>query len=147
VDAVEHFRRAVNASLGPGRALTLARNRAFLAAALQGRGSAAARDSARIELQSAHAAVRTAYFEPDFLMILGKALARDGQVPAAREVLDTLRRRAQPRNAHDQRDVGVVAAELAVATGHADSAVRVLGPVFAVDSSAQVRGSLAAALA
>ena len=143
-EAIDRFRQAIFLSQGPGRELTHARNRLFLAAAEQAKGW---RDSASTELRTAHALFRTAYFEPTFLMYLGKALARDGQLPLANEVLDSLRRRARPENPQDHSNVQVLVAELALARGRADSAVRVLRLAYAVDSNEFIKESLARATA
>lgn len=141
-DAIARFRQATMLSHAPNRALTEARNHLFLAAAQQEKGR---RDSARAELRAAHALFRSAYFEPAFLMYLGKALVRDGQLPLAAEVLDTLRRRAQ--NTMDRANLLVLAGEMAVAEGRADSAVRSFRMAYATDSSAYVAESLARGLA
>jgi len=143
-EAMDRFRQAIFLSQGPGRELTHARNRLFLAAAEQEKGL---RDSASTELRAAHALFKTAYFEPTFLMYLGKALARDGQLPLASELLDSLRRRARPDNAQDRSNEQVLTAELALARGHADSAVRVLRLAYAIDSSDFIKESLARATA
>ena len=141
-DAVERFRKATMLSHVPNRALTEARNHLFLAAAQQEKGW---RDSARTELRAAHALFRRAYFEPAFLMYLGKALVRDGQMPLAAEVLDTLRRRAQ--STIDRANLLVLAGEMAIVQGRADSAVRSFRLAYATDSSAYVAESLARGLA
>jgi len=143
-EAIGRFRQAIFLSQGPGRELTHARNRLFLAAAEQEKGW---RDSASGELRTAHALFKTAYFEPAFLMYLGKALARDGQLPLAAEILDSLRRRARPDNPQDHSNELVLTAELALARGHTDSAVRVLRLAYAVDSSDFIKESLARATA
>jgi tetratricopeptide (TPR) repeat protein len=144
--AIARFRQATLLSQRPYRALTEARNRLFLASAEQEKGGAW-RDSARAELRAAHALFRTAYFEPAFLVYLGKALVRDDQLPLATEVLDTLLKRAQPSNRQDQVGVQVLTGEIAMARGLADSAVRVLRQAQAIDSSAYITESLARALA
>jgi DNA-binding SARP family transcriptional activator len=143
-EAIDRFRQAIFLSQGQGRELTHARNRLFLAAAEQEKGW---RDSASTELRTAHALFRTAYFEPTFLMYLGKALARDGQLPLANEVLDSLRRRARSDNPQDHSNEQVLAAELELARGRADSAVRVLRLAYAVDSNEFIKESLARATA
>ena len=143
-EAIDRFHQAIFLSQGPGRELTHARNRLFLASAEREKGW---RDSASTELRTAHALFRRAYFEPTFLMYLGKALARDGQLPLADEVLDSLRRRVRPDNPQDHSNEQVLVAELALARGRADSAVRVLRLAYAVDSNEFIKESLAHATA
>jgi tetratricopeptide (TPR) repeat protein len=143
--AIARFRQATLLSLRPNRELTLARNRLFLASVEQEKGGAW-HDSSRAELRAAHALFRKAYFEPAFLMYLGKALVRDDQLPLAAEVLDTLLTRAKPSNQEDVINVQVLAGEIALAGGLADSAVRLLRQAQAIDSSAYVTESLARAL-
>ena len=143
-EAVDRFRDAVLLSQGPSRELTEARNRLFLASAQQEKGW---RDSATVQMRSAHALFRRAYFEPMFLWFLGKALARDGQVALASEVLDTLRRRARPDNPQDRANVLALGGEVALAQGRADSAARLLQLAYTIDSSSLVKESLASAVA
>lgn len=143
-EAIERFRDAVLLSQGPNRELTEARNRLFLASAQQEKGW---RDSATAQMRSAHALFRRAYFEPMFLWFLGKALARDGQLALASEVLDTLRRRARPDNPQDRANVLALGGEVALAQGRADSAARLLQLAYTIDSSSLVKESLASALA
>ena len=143
-EAIERFRDAVLLSQGPDHALTEARNRLFLASAQQEKGW---RDSATAQIRSAHALFRRAYFEPMFLWYLGKALARDGQVTLASEVLDTLRRRARADNPQDRANVLALGGEVALAQGRADSAAHLLQLAYATDTSSLVKESLASAVA
>lgn len=143
-EAIDRFRDAVLLSQGPNRELTEARNRLFLAAAQQEKGW---RDSATAQIRSVHALFRRAYFEPMFLWYLGKALVRDGQLALASEVLDSLRRRARPDNPQDRANVLALGGEVALAQGHADSAVHLLQLAQTIDSSSLVRESLANAVA
>lgn len=143
-EAVERFRDAVLLSQGPNHELTEARNRLFLASAQQEKGW---RDSATAQIRSAHALFRRAYFEPMFLWFLGKALARDGQVALASEVLDTLRKRARPDNPQDRANMLALGGEVALAQGRADSAVHLLRVAYTMDSASLVKESLANAVA
>ncbi len=143
-EAVDRFRDAVFLSQGPNHELTEARNRLFLASAQQEKGW---RDSASAQIRTAHALFRRAYFEPMFLWFLGKALARDGQVALASEVLDTLRRRARADNPQDRANVVALGGEVALAQGRADSAARLLRLAYTLDSSTLVKESLASAVA
>ena len=143
-EAIQHFRDAILLSAGPRHELTLARNRLFLAVAEQEKGWT---DSARAELRAVHAAFRQSYFEPRFLLFMGKVLARDGEVALASEVLDSLRRRARATNHDDVTDERVLTAEVLLARGRSDSAVELLRLAFAMDSNPLNRESLAHAVA
>jgi DNA-binding SARP family transcriptional activator/tetratricopeptide (TPR) repeat protein len=143
-DAIAHLRRAVTLSQVRGRELTEARNRLFLAAAEREKGWP---DSARTETRAAYDLFRRAYFEPAFLVYLGRALARDGQTADARIVFDSLQRRVRPDNPNDLTSLRILAGELAVAHGRADSAVRVLRLAMAADSSLDVVETMARATA
>jgi len=143
-EAIERFREAVLLSQGPDRGLTEARNRLFLAAAEQEKGW---RDSASAQIRTVHALFRRSYFEPTFLWYLGKALARDGQVALASEVLDTLRKRARADNPQDRASVLALGGEVALARGRVDSATHQLQLAFAIDSSSLVKESLASTVA
>ena len=133
-------------SRAPNRQLTEARNRLLLASAEQAKGGTW-RDSASAEIRAAHALFRTAYMEPIFLWYLGLALARDGQLERAQEVLDTLGKRIRPTNPTDRANLLALTGEVAMARQLADSAVRTLQLAVVVDSSALVVESLARALA
>ena len=143
-EAIDRFRDAVLLSQGPDRALTEARNRLFLALAEQEKGW---RDSASAQIRTTHALFRRSYFEPMFLWFLGKALARDGQLALASEVLDTLRKRGRVDNPQDRANVLALGGEVALAQGRADSATRLLQLAYTIDSSSLVKESLATAVA
>lgn len=143
-EAIERFRQATLLSQAPHRELTEMRNRLFLASAEQEKGW---RDSASAQIRIAYSLFRKAYFEPKFLAILGKALVRDGQLPLAVEVFDTLQRRVRSDNQSDRAYLGVLAGEVALAQGHPDSAVRALQLAYANDSSQYTQESLARAVA
>jgi tetratricopeptide (TPR) repeat protein len=80
-------------------------------------------------------------------MFIGKAFARAGEPALAKEVLDTLIRRVRKEKPEDVANLLVVTGELALATGHADSAVRSFQLAQAIDSSAYIVESLARAFA
>ena len=143
-EAVDHLQHAILLSEAPGNELTEARNRLFLAAAEREKGWA---DSARAQLHAAYTLFRKSEFEPAFLTFLGKALARDGQVALATEVLDSLRRRSRADNQDDRTSERVLAAEIAVARGQPDTAVRLLQLAYATDSNTYITESLAHAMA
>jgi DNA-binding SARP family transcriptional activator/tetratricopeptide (TPR) repeat protein len=143
-EAIEHFRQAIVLSLSPGLALTEARNRLFLASAEQEKGW---RDSASAQLRIDYDLFKKNYFEPTFLMYLGKALVRDNQLPAAIEVLDSLHKRARPDSPTDRSNEAVLRAEVELAQGNAQHAVSLLTTAHATDSSGFVRESYAHAIA
>jgi DNA-binding SARP family transcriptional activator/tetratricopeptide (TPR) repeat protein/tRNA A-37 threonylcarbamoyl transferase component Bud32 len=150
--AIAHLHQAVALTHQSGAVLSEARNRLFLAAADDEKGW---QDSARMQRRATYDLFRRSYLEPTFLMFLGKALARGGELQHAAEVLDTLRHRARPSNPIDQANAKVLEAEVKLALGSpktpslADSArpVALLEEAFTVDSSALVAESLARALA
>jgi tetratricopeptide (TPR) repeat protein len=142
--AAELFRSAVVGSELRGSELTEARNRMFLASAQEQEGL---HDSVTAELDHAYALSRKAYFEPGYLMYLGKALVRNGQLARAAEVLDSLQRRARPENRVDRANLHLLAGEVALARGLPDSAVRAFRLSVAADSTPYTVESLARALA
>jgi len=143
-EAIARFREAATLSQRPDNELTEVRNRLFLAWAEREKGWT---DSSRVELQRVYVLFHKAYIEPAFLMVFEKALARSGDLRLAAEVLDTLRARARPNKPSDRANLAVGAGELALAEGHADSAVRAFRAAMALDSSMVVTESLAHALA
>ena len=145
-EAIGHLQQAIDLSHRPENELTEARNRLFLAEAERQKGGAWS-DSSKAELLEVHAMFRKNNFEPAFLTFIGKAFARAGETRLAEEVLDTLARRARPTNPSDQANLRVLAGEVALATGHPDSAVRSFEAAEVSDSSAYVLESLARGLA
>ena len=143
-EAIAHLRQAIVLSHRPEGELTEARNRLFLAAAEREKGWS---DSSKAELLQVHQLFRRKYLQPAFLMFLGKALARAGEPTLAEEVRDTLARRAHEGNPEDNANLLVVAGEIALARGHADSAMRSFQAAQVIDSSAFVMESLAHGLA
>lgn len=144
LDGIAHLRSAVSLTGEQHPGLTTMRNRLFLAAAEREAGKT---DSARAHLRAAYAQLRATYIEPGFLMYLGRALAREGQLTLATEVFDSLVARAKADNPDDQVDKQLLAGELALATGHADSAIRVLRLALAADPTPIAADGLARALA
>jgi serine/threonine-protein kinase len=143
--AIVHLERAVLLTQGPNN-LSLARNRLLLAGAFRAKGGRW-RDSARAESRAAHAIFRAIYIEPAFLTYLGKALLEDGEPALAAEVLDTLRKRAQPRNRTDLASLLHLTGEVALAKGLADSAVRVFRLGQSTKASSYIKEALARGLA
>ncbi|MGH7467358.1 MAG: tetratricopeptide repeat protein [Longimicrobiales bacterium] len=144
--AIAHFRQATLLMQIPDGQLSEGRNRLLFAAAAQAKGGAW-RDSASAQIRSAFELFRTVYIAPPFLWYVGTALARDGQLARAQEVLDTLGKRAKPANPTDRANLLALTGEVALARQLADSAVRSLQRAMAIDSSALVTESLARALA
>ena len=151
-DAITHFRQAILLlAQQPGSALSIARNHLFLSAAQFQKGRL---DSARAELRAAHALSRKNSFEPAFLMFLGKALVREGELKLAAEVLDSLRTHVRSTNPNDIANLQVLSSELALdpigrrfaSIPPNESAVDLLRRAFAVDSTPLVSESLARAL-
>ena len=150
--AIARLHQAVALSHASGAALSEARNRLLLAGAEDEKGW---RDSARMERRALYVLFRHNYLEPTFLMFLGKAFARAGELQPAAEVLDTLRHRARPSNPVDQANAKVLAAEVKLARGSArvplvadtTSPRPLLEEAFVIDSSSLVAESLARSLA
>ena len=150
--AIGHLHQAVALTHASGAQLSEARNHLLLAAALDQKGR---NDSARLELRAAYGLSEHNYLEPAFLMFLGKALARAGEVQLAAKVLDALQRRARASNPVDQANAKVLTAEVKLARASAtapyiaDTAapLALLQEAFIVDSSALVAESLARSLA
>jgi len=79
-------------------------------------------------------------------MYLGKALTRNAQPAQAREVLDSLVHRTKAGNPRDRANEQTLAAEVALLSGRADSAVALLRLAYAADETPFVQESLARAL-
>jgi tetratricopeptide (TPR) repeat protein len=141
-DAIGHFRQAAVLSQARQRPLSEARNRVFLAMALREKGRA---DSARVELGTAYTLFRKNYFEPTFIWYLGKALVANGQVAHAKELLDSLTRRAS--NPEDRRSQLSLQGEIALAEGRVTAAMSALQSAYATDSNLMVQETLARGLA
>jgi tetratricopeptide (TPR) repeat protein len=142
-DAIEQFRMAAVLHHADRATVSEFRSRLFLAAA---EGEKGWRDSVDHELRAAYGLFTTSYLEPSFLFTLGKHLATHGDVRRAREVLDSLARRARPENTRDRSDHLALQGEIALAEGRADSAVRLMTLACVADSSAWKEESLARSL-
>jgi len=130
--AADDLTTAVAIARGQNAALSEARTRLLRALTLE---QLSRRGEARVEHDSAWAIFRAHYLEPTMLSWLGTAAARDGQLARARELLDSLRRRADARSDPDRVALELLTAELAGAEGRADEAVAHAGSAYALDSS------------
>jgi Tfp pilus assembly protein PilF len=110
------------------------------------RGEAGDEAGARAELERARALSRNGVAEPTVLYWAGKAMARRGMTDAAREMLDTLARRAVPGNVQHKSAELLLRGELAVARGELGIAVPLMERGVALDTVDVPRESLAHAL-
>jgi DNA-binding SARP family transcriptional activator len=72
---------------------------------------------ARAELDEVWKIFRSAYLEPTMLAWIGKAEARAGNLPRARELLDSLRARSNAGSTSDRAAENLLAGEIATAEG------------------------------
>jgi DNA-binding SARP family transcriptional activator/Tfp pilus assembly protein PilF len=152
--AIEHLATAVVLSRESGAGLSQLRNHALLAEAYLARGSTVL---ASRELDQALAVARAQFVEPGFLALVGRVLVRAHRLPEARRVLEQVERLVKPENPTDRRARGLLAAEIALATGESDAAYEAIrndiDPTLAVWRGALVgrvlaeRGVLDSALA
>jgi DNA-binding SARP family transcriptional activator/Tfp pilus assembly protein PilF len=126
-----------------GESLGEVRARLMLAWA---RGEAGDETGARVALEQVRAVARTGVAEPTVLYWAGKAMARRGMAGAAREMLDTLARRAVAGNARHESASLLLRGELAVARGAPGVAVPLMERGVALDTVDVPRESLAHAL-
>jgi DNA-binding SARP family transcriptional activator/Tfp pilus assembly protein PilF len=110
------------------------------------RGEAGDEAGARAELERARALSRNGVAEPTVLYWAGKAMARRGMTDAAREMLDTLARRAVSGNVQHESAELLLRGELAVARGELGIAVPLMERGVALDTVDVPRESLAHAL-
>jgi tetratricopeptide (TPR) repeat protein len=81
---------------------------------------------ARAELDEAWKIFHSAYLEPTMLAWIGKAEARAGNLPRARELLDSLRARSNAESRSDRAAENLLAGEIATAEGRfADAQPRI----------------------
>lgn len=125
---------ATNESLGE------VRTRVMLAQALGDAGEAA---RARTELERVRVLSRVGVAEPAVLYWAGKAMVRRGMIDAAREMLDTLTRRAVAANVRHESASLLLRGELAVALGRGREALPLLERGVALDDTPVSRESLA----
>ncbi|MCA2987481.1 MAG: hypothetical protein INH02_08665 [Gemmatimonas sp.] len=107
------------------------------------RGEAGDDAGARAELERTRALSRNGVAEPTVLYWAGKAMARRGMTAAAREMLDTLARRAVAGNVRHESAALLLRGELALARGEARVAVPLMERGAALDSTPVPRESLA----
>ncbi|MBC8086537.1 MAG: hypothetical protein H7Z40_04685, partial [Phycisphaerae bacterium] len=142
-DAVTAFARGVRAHRDAHESSGEARSRLLLAAALDDVGDTAA---VRAELDTVHMLSRSGVAEPTMLYWAGKAMARHNMTGAAREMLDTLRRRAVAGNPRHESAALLLQGEIDVASNRARDALVRLDRGVLPDSSVISRDSLAHAL-
>ncbi len=110
------------------------------------RGLAGDSAGVRKELERVRAVSRSGVSEPTVLYWAGKAMARVGMADAAREMLDTLGRRAVKGNARHESAALLLRGEVAVARGQARSAIPLMERGVALDSTPVPQESLAHAV-
>jgi len=97
----------------------------------------------RAELERVRALSRSGVGEPTVLYWAGKAMARNGMPDAAREMLDTLARRAVSGNQRHESAALLLRGEVAVARGQGRSAIASMERGAALDNSPVPQESLA----
>jgi tetratricopeptide (TPR) repeat protein len=142
--AAWHFRESLRLSLRTAGPVSVMRTHLFLATVAERRGE---RAEARRELDRAYETFRDSYIDPNFLTLLGKALARAGEVRRAQEVLDSVARRHNPRAATDRATLAMLRGEVTLARGDRKEAVDEAAGAYAADSMAHILETLAHVLA
>jgi DNA-binding SARP family transcriptional activator len=99
--------------------------------------------SARAELDEVWKIFHSAYLEPTMLLWIGKAEARSGNLPRARELLDSLRARANTESSSDQAAENLLTGEIAIAEGRFAEAQPQIALALKLDSSRYVLESAA----
>jgi DNA-binding SARP family transcriptional activator/tetratricopeptide (TPR) repeat protein len=99
--------------------------------------------NARAELDEVWKIFHTAYLEPTILLWIGKAEARSGNLSHARELLDSLKARANAESSSDQAAENLLAAELAMAEGRYAQAQPLIALALKLDSTRYVLESAA----
>jgi hypothetical protein len=110
------------------------------------RGLAGDDDGRRAELERVRALSRTGVSEPTVLYWAGKAMARGDMPEAAREMLDTLARRAVRGNQRHESAALLLRGEVALARGESRAAIPLMERGAALDSTAVPQESLAHAM-
>ncbi|HEY9449081.1 MAG TPA: BTAD domain-containing putative transcriptional regulator [Gemmatimonadaceae bacterium] len=98
---------------------------------------------AHAELDEIWRIFHSAYLEPTMLAWIGKAEAREADLPRARELLDSLRARANAGNDQDHASAELLAAEIDLANGRAANARPRLELALKLDSNRYVLESVA----
>ena len=98
---------------------------------------------ARAELNEVWKIFHSAYLEPTMLLWIGKAEARTGNLPRARELLDSLRARANAESHSDQAAQNLLEGEIAIAEERFADAQPHIALALKLDSSSYVLESAA----
>jgi tetratricopeptide (TPR) repeat protein len=144
VAAADDLQQAVVIAHAQMLPLSEARTRLVHSLALEALGRAA---EGRVERDSTFAVARTKYLPPTMLTWLGTAAARAGELPRARSLLDSVRRRGDPKSDDDRGAAEVLAAEIASIVGRHDEAAGRLATAYSLDSSSFVLDAEARAAA
>jgi len=139
-DAAAAFARGVQAHRDARESLGEVRARLLLVSALDDTGDTLA---VRAELDTVRMLSRSGVAEPTVLYWAGKAMARHNMPGAAREMLDTLRRRAVEGNPRHESAALLLLGEIDVASNRAREAIPRMERGVALDSSVISRESLA----
>jgi tetratricopeptide (TPR) repeat protein len=98
---------------------------------------------ARAELDEVWKIFRSSYLEPTMLAWIGKAEARAGNLPRARELLDSLKARANAGSRTDRAAENLLRGEIAIAEGHFADAQPYIATALKLDSTRYVLESAA----
>lgn len=102
---------------------------------------------ARAELDEVWKIFHSAYLEPTMLLWIGKAEARAGNLPRAKELLDSLRARANAESKSDRAAGHLLQGEIALAEGRYADAQPNIAQALELDSTSYVLESAAYAAA
>jgi len=98
---------------------------------------------ARAELDEVWKIFHSSYLEPTMLLWIGKAEARAGNLPRARELLDSLRARANAESKGDRAAENLLQGEIAIAEGRFADAQPYIAQALKLDSTRYVMESAA----
>ncbi|HET7550533.1 MAG TPA: tetratricopeptide repeat protein [Gemmatimonadaceae bacterium] len=98
---------------------------------------------ARAELDEVWKIFHSSYLEPTMLLWIGKAEAREGNLPRARELLDSVRARANAESKGDKTAENLLEGEIAVAEGRFADAQPRIKEALTLDSTRYVLESAA----
>jgi DNA-binding SARP family transcriptional activator/tetratricopeptide (TPR) repeat protein len=98
---------------------------------------------ARAELDEIWKIFHSSYLEPTMLLWIGKAEARAGNLPRARELLDSLRARANAESRGDRAAENLLEGEIALAEGRFSDAQPHIAQALKLDSTRYVLESAA----
>ena len=123
-----------------GYSLSEARDRLRRALVVETLGDVA---GARAEMDVVWSIFRHSYLEPTMLAWIGKAEARAGNLPRAKELLDSLHARSNTESTADRAAENLLAGEIATAEGSFDEAQPRIALALKLDSSRYVLESAA----